>query len=813
MLDDLNSSKGEQEALLKERFDKERKRYEALLYDLDVRRKDADNERDKALHALQKERRAADEYREKVEGYEAQRQRLERDKGIQRSQLELLRHEPAKLELNLSMLAKLEREVEEEDAQAAAVVQEKEARVATVLKERKALTTQLDEVGQTIETYRLNIAKRKSNIDEMTGERELEKGKNARLLDTYHDLNQHRVEVREATLRVQAEVTDLTKGVEGLKKGYEKVRRKKETIVSIVRPLQAQIGEKQAELKRLEEVTAKLQAEQTAVHRGNEALIAQLLSTEDRDAEWEGQLSAVNEDIREAEEAIAAVEAREAAVEGGIKDLEVHRSTLTSALSRQQREAHRLREALGLNVMAAKESAKVVEELVRTIRLCGDKYEVLKGQKGQLVGLVTDMEGKLGEVVERAKMLDAEMVVLKGEMAEKERAQRAVEAQVKEVKARAEKLRVEENKRRAALRVATDRELELTLEVAQLQDVLRGIELGMEGMKARYVHAVTSRNGVGLALIDRNDELCLLYEQSEVMQRMLQAYEEDIGGEEEACVAIVRDTEDVKRRVEVARRQIPSAKTWEGEVHARDALLLRLGEERGEVERLSMVLETPPTGDALVPSRARVLGGEDADVGTLAAEVEEVEGRLGVARKGLLEVEVELKEVGGVVERLGREVAEGRGAVVRAAVEGVEERAEGRRLERQMQADVSELSMYQAMLVKGAGERERVEEEVRDMRRRLERGEAPSREAEGEWVRRQRERTRMREALTSLQRSREEEEMMATITRSTAEVRPNAYISDLGLPKPYGGLAPFKPSILGAQLRHFRIPQPKEVQL
>ncbi len=47
---------------------------------------------------------------------------------------------------------------------------------------------------------------------------------------------------------------------------------------------------------------------------------------------------------------------------------------------------------------------------------------------------------------------------------------------------------------------------------------------------------------------------------------------------------------------------------------------------------------------------------------------------------------------------------------------------------------------------------------------------------------------------------------------STAEQRPNAYIPDsLGIPKPYGGFAPFKPTEPGGGMRHMRKPQPKEI--
>jgi hypothetical protein len=47
---------------------------------------------------------------------------------------------------------------------------------------------------------------------------------------------------------------------------------------------------------------------------------------------------------------------------------------------------------------------------------------------------------------------------------------------------------------------------------------------------------------------------------------------------------------------------------------------------------------------------------------------------------------------------------------------------------------------------------------------------------------------------------------------TAAEPRPTAYIpDDLGLPKPYGAFAPFKPQLPGSTMRHTRNPQPRDV--
>ena len=52
------------------------------------------------------------------------------------------------------------------------------------------------------------------------------------------------------------------------------------------------------------------------------------------------------------------------------------------------------------------------------------------------------------------------------------------------------------------------------------------------------------------------------------------------------------------------------------------------------------------------------------------------------------------------------------------------------------------------------------------------------------------------------------------LLRTAAEPRPTAYIpDDIGIPKPYGNLAPFKPTEPGANMRHIKPPQVKPIEI
>jgi hypothetical protein len=104
------------------------------------------------------------------------------------------------------------------------------------------------------------------------------------------------------------------------------------------------------------------------------------------------------------------------------------------------------------------------------------------------------------------------------------------------------------------------------------------------------------------------------------------------------------------------------------------------------------------------------------------------------------------------------------------------------------------------------------DEQLQKMTLNLDEGLPPSEDMERDWQRYEMELERR--GSEAYQRSALQETAPAQLTHTTAEPRPNAYIpDDIGIPKPYGALAPFKPTELGATMRHIRRPQPREIEL
>lgn len=105
------------------------------------------------------------------------------------------------------------------------------------------------------------------------------------------------------------------------------------------------------------------------------------------------------------------------------------------------------------------------------------------------------------------------------------------------------------------------------------------------------------------------------------------------------------------------------------------------------------------------------------------------------------------------------------------------------------------------------------EKDLEEAQWRMDHGEAPSDEAAKELNRSERKKLMLAESAM-----RREEEMLmvqpSNLTKTAAEPRPTAYIpDDLGIPKPYGNLAPFKPTEAGSTMRHIKMPQIKSIEI
>ncbi|PNH11949.1 hypothetical protein TSOC_001169 [Tetrabaena socialis] len=341
-------------------------------------------------------------------------------------------------------------------------------------------------------------------------------------------------------------------------------------------------------------------------------------------------------------------------------------------------------------------------------------------------------------------------------------------------------------------------------EVDKLNAIINGCEKEMLRLKKQYELVIEARNYTGIMLIDRNDELCVLYEKSNIQGEVIKGGQLELMRRDDEARLLRLEVGELDRSLGVTRRLVPSVPLLDTDVAS---LQKSLFEARREAEALSLALENPSN-----QSRWRLLEGKIPDREELSAKIQALEERLNDKKEQLLEKELILEEITSLSNKLRMQAAEGRADTLELAQRVNEYQSELRAVTRKIMATVSELSMYQASALKLGAEREELESALSVASQRLEAGEPPTGDAEREWYRMERERKTVgslaedRRAISAAMDARVSE------VQSTADPRPNAYIPEnLGIPKPYGGFSPFKPQEPGSTMRHIRKPQPKEV--
>lgn len=344
-------------------------------------------------------------------------------------------------------------------------------------------------------------------------------------------------------------------------------------------------------------------------------------------------------------------------------------------------------------------------------------------------------------------------------------------------------------------------------EIDKLNVVINNLEKEMLQIKSRYEKAVEERNLTGVQLIDRNDELCILYERSNQQQDTLKRGEMALIKQVEEIRLLTLYNQELKRKYLVAKHRIPEITKMKVRV---DELKIELDKEQKYTQELSTKLEDPDNLE-----RWRPLKGEDMDIEQIESKLKILEHRLDQKRETLLEKELVLEEITSLTEKLRGQALSKRDKAKLLSDQLNELHTKIRDVTKKMLASVSELSMYQATALRLQQEKIEREKALEEAQWRIERGEAPTHDAEV--TLRRNERTSLMRQEFAERKAMElpmQSAAPGTLLRTAAEPRPTAYIPDeVGIPKPYGNFAPFKPSDQGSSMRHIKPPQIKPIEI
>jgi hypothetical protein len=290
------------------------------------------------------------------------------------------------------------------------------------------------------------------------------------------------------------------------------------------------------------------------------------MKEESRGKEKGSVLAAMVAEVSELEEEVLMLSSEEKVRESTITELAAARERASRSASIQVNKAREAKEVLRVKELNIVDLKKKKKEVVVRLKDFQQLYDLVKTQRNKFVNLIQAMSQSIAELKEKVKILVNEVEILRSEVVVK--AKLLVKAQADHAAAVVDRnyLQAELNKCAVVFRTKQDALDEQIAEIDKLNAIINGYEKQMLSLKRQYetqvrprvcrllrwvrrrlrcsglpfhpsfslqngsqslnlrcegsgaVSQVEMRNHTGITLIDRNDELCILYEKANVQE-------------------------------------------------------------------------------------------------------------------------------------------------------------------------------------------------------------------------------------------------------------------------------------------------------
>ena len=671
--------------------------------------------------------------------------------------------------------------------------------------DQKSLILSLQQEIKNDSTMYENLQKQKDDI----GRKKLqasEKEKELRI--TLLELEVSLKSIHDSTHRENDNGQELGKTSYRLKREFKRTADQKKMFVVQFTDIRKQLEEAnerkeglEHDQRRQKEILERLQEEHEIMKKSR-------VEKEEDKKEKSIRLEDIMNDIGGAEEDAHNKRIKEAKLSKEMEWLSLKREYMARKASQNVTQAKETAEELKINELLLMDLKKRKQEIDFKLKSCITMYDEVKNDRNKYVKQIQNSSQELAETKERIKILQNEVEILRSESTEKDSKLKEIRHDVQLTLHHRDGIRTEINKIDYAVKQKESFVTQQLNEINKLNVIINSLEKDMIDLKQKYEIVCESRNYTGIQLIDRNDELCILYEKCNIQETIQKKGESEIRVKEDEIRMLNLELAGVKRQIELVRKTIPDVPRFASQVISLQA---ELDAKRETEKSLAAKLEDPSNS-----KRFNELSGEDPDEEALEAKIQVLEERLNSKKEQLLEKELVLEEISNLADRLRAQALTGRQGTLELAEKVNEFQSRIKKLTRKMMATVSELSMFQATALKLKGEKERLEEVHELAGARASEGMPPTEECEGELEKMHRNREmREEEHKGRVDRELEEKGMNGAVTHSTAEPRLNSYIPDdgVGLPKPYGAHTPFVPTQLGSNMRHIRKPVARPIEI
>ncbi|XP_009201836.2 coiled-coil domain-containing protein 146 isoform X2 [Papio anubis] len=450
-------------------------------------------------------------------------------------------------------------------------------------------------------------------------------------------------------------------------------------------------------------------------------------------------------------------------------------------------------------------------EIYRRLKEFAKLYDTIRNERNKFVNLLHKAHQKVNEIKERHKMSLNELEILRNSAVSQERKlQNSMLKHANNVTIR-ESMQNDVRKIASKLQEMKEKKEAQLNNIDRLANMITMIEEEMVQLRKRYEKAVQHRNESGVQLIEREEEVCIFYEKINIQEKMKLNGEIEIHLLEEKIRFLKLKIAEKQRQICVTQKLLPAKRSLDADLAVLQIQFSQCTDRIKDLEKQFI----KPDGE----NRARFLPGKDLTEKEMIKKLDKLELQLAKKEEKLLEKDFIYEQVSRLTDRLCSKTQDCKQDTLLLAkkMNGYQRRIKN--ATEKMMAVVAELSMKQALTIELQKEVREKEDFIFTCNSRIEKGLPLNKEIEKEWLKVLRDEEM--HALALAEKSQEfleaDNRQMPSGVYTTAEQRPNAYIPEaeatLPLPKPYGALAPFKPSEPGANMRHIRKPIIKPIEI
>ncbi|XP_072211174.1 coiled-coil domain-containing protein 146 [Excalfactoria chinensis] len=453
-----------------------------------------------------------------------------------------------------------------------------------------------------------------------------------------------------------------------------------------------------------------------------------------------------------------------------------------------------------------KRKRRVQKQLQGAAKMC----DVIKSERNKCIHLVHVAQKKMTEIKDRIKVKASESETLRNTLMTQERELQKQHMKNKNNIAINESLKKDCSKVEQVIYDMNEKKKQNILDLNGLTNVVTRVEEEIAQLHKKYKRAIEEQTESGLLLRSREEEVCVLYEKINAQEFLCRKGDIELQAMDEKISFLKMKVAEKERQIKFWLKAIPMEKALDAELVV---LQIQYSQCKDRIKEMEEIF-VDPTNE----NRKRQLGGKDPSPPELQKKIEQLEVELVQKEEKLLETEVIYEHVARLTDRIRATAENGQQGTLQLATRINELQKKIKDRTKKMMALVAELSMKQALAIKLQQEMRDREEFLMIVSSRIDQGLPLPKETEIEWLKVLRNEKMHKEAAEARARAAEEEQAAVPgHVLTTAEPRPTAYVPDdeysLPVPRPYGALAPFKPSEPGSNMRHFRKPIIKPIEI